>query len=183
MSEIRVVGRYAKALLDLSKEQNNVEQVHSNMIQFTKVLNENHMLRAILKNPIVTYDKKIAVLNAIFSTNFEPITIKFFELMLRKSRGQFLPATALAFVDQYNELNNIAKATVRTAVQLTDEAAKMVEQMVAKSLNKTIHLDQQLDPSLIGGVWLKMGDRLYDGSIKGKLQKAKKELLNTYISK
>jgi F-type H+-transporting ATPase subunit delta len=183
MSETRVASRYAKALLDLSREQNIVPAVHNNILSFIKVLNENHTLRSLLKNPVVTYDKKITVINKIFAPSFESLTIKFFELMLRKTRGQYLPDTASAFIDQYNELNNIAKATVRTAAKLSEKAVKEIEQKIASALNKTIILEQEVDPSIIGGVWLKMGDRLYDGSIKGKLQKAKKELLNTYISK
>lgn len=183
MSEIRVSSRYAKALLDLSKEGNNTNAMHGNMQLFLKVLSENHSLRTLLKNPIVTFDKKIAVIKGIFSNSFEPQLLKFFELMLRKNRGQLLESTALCFVDQYNELNNIAKATVRTATKLNEQASAELSKMVSAALNKTIQLEQQVEPELIGGLWLKIGDRLYDGSIKGKLQKAKQELLNTYISK
>jgi F-type H+-transporting ATPase subunit delta len=183
MSEIRVSSRYAKALLDLSKEANNVSAVHGNMQSFIKILNENHQLRSLLKNPIVTFDKKIAVMSAIFSKSFEIQVMKFIELMLRKSRGQLLESTAISFVDLYNELNNITKATVRTANKLNEQSANEITKMVSEAFNKTVLLEQQVEAELIGGVWLKVGDRLYDGSIKGKLQQAKKDLLNTYISK
>lgn len=183
MSEFRVAGRYAKSLIDLSKEQNNLEQLHGDMTSFLSVLKKNPQLEATLKSPVIIGEKKFAVLNKIFGTSFHPTSIGFFQIIIRKNRGMFLKAIAEAFILQYNEIKNIAKAEIKTAVALDEKTFAEVRNFIAKDTGKNIELKNTVDPSLIGGIVVLMEDRLYDASIKGKLQKLKHELLNTYISK
>ncbi len=183
MSILRIASRYAKSLLDLSIEQNKVEVVKSDLESFLKVLSKNQSVKILLKNPIVKSHLKINIVNKIFGASFDQLTLAFIALVLKKGRGNYLKEIAESYILQYNEMNNIITATVKSAFDLNESTAKEIQDFVAKSFNKQVILNQVKDASLIGGFTLQIGDRMFDGSISGKLQKAKKELLNSYISK
>jgi F-type H+-transporting ATPase subunit delta len=111
------------------------------------------------------------------------MTISFMEIVIRKKREYYLPDIALAFIGQYNDINKITTANVKTAVAVSDEVIAEVRSFIEKQTGKKVILETSVNPELIGGLVIQMEDKLYDASISGKLRKAKQELLNTYISK
>ncbi len=183
MSAFRVSSRYAKSLIDLSIEQNNLELICSDIKLLLSTILQNSELGNLLKSPVVKGDKKMLVLNKIFGGTFNKLTIGFIEIIVRKKRESLLEIIAQSFVTQYNEINKIATASVKTAVELNAETIAEIKAFLTQQSGKNVDLKLQIDPSLIGGVMIQMEDRLYDASIIGKLRKAKQELLNTYISK
>ncbi len=88
-----------------------------------------------------------------------------------------------SFIEQYNQINKITTAKIKTATTIGDQAIDEVRAFIEKQTGKKVVLETSVDPSLIGGLVIQMEDKLYDASISGKLKKAKQELLNTYISK
>jgi F-type H+-transporting ATPase subunit delta len=183
MSEQKVAGRYAKALLDLSREQNSLEAVLKNMHEFLDVLSKNPQLAVVLKSPVVGNEHKIIVLEKIFAKAFQPNVIKFMGIIVHKNRSFLLRDIAENFIDQYNELHNIIKASVKTAYQLDASTLNEVKSFIEKYSGKQVYLHAAVDHKLIGGLEIVMGDKLFDASIAGKLNKIKQQLLNTYISK
>ena len=105
------------------------------------------------------------------------------EIVIRKKREYYLPDIAIAFIGQYNDINKITTANVKTAVAVSDEVIAEVRTFIEKQTGKKVILETSVNPELIGGLVIQMEDKLYDASISGKLRKAKQELLNTYISK
>lgn len=183
MSEYRVAGRYAKSLLELAQERNILDTVLNDMQSFSTVLAQNSELAYVLNSPIINSDKKLAVLKQVFEKSFNPLSIQFFGIIIRKNREQFLKAIADGFIEQYNALKNIAKATVKSATALSDEVLAQITKHIEQQTGKTILLSAKVDEKLIGGLVVQVGDRLFDASIAGKLGKLKNELLNSYISK
>jgi F-type H+-transporting ATPase subunit delta len=183
MSEYRVSARYAKSLLDLSIEQNNLDAVFSDMKNFATILRANKDLHNMLCSPIINGDKKMAVLNNVFANKFEALTMKFFAIVVRKKREPMLQAVADGFVEQYNTKFNIANASVKSAIELSEAALAEIKSHLESQTGKKINLSSKVDAGLIGGVVVQVGDRLFDASIAGKLGKLKQELLNSYISK
>ena len=183
MSEYRVAARYAKSLLDLAKEQNNVDAVLNDMRTFARLAAKNKEMALLLNSPIINGDKKIAVLNRLFESTFQKVTISFFEIIIRKKRENFLESVANGFIEQFNTLNNISTATVKSAVPLSNEVIAEIKSHIEKQTGKTITLTASVNPDLIGGLVVQVEDKLFDASIAGKLGKLKHELLNSYISK
>lgn len=183
MSELRVSGRYAKSIIDLSLEKNILDVIHADMLAFKKAVKETPALLNLLKNPIVHGDKKFVVLKQIFAASFNPMTISFFDIIIRKNREYYLLDIANAFIEQYNQINKITTAHIKTAVPISDEVRKELNSFIEKETGKKVILESSVDPSIIGGLIIQMEDKLFDASISGKLKKAKQELLNTYISK
>jgi len=184
MSDIRVASRYAKSLIDLAQEKGCLDEVHADMLSFSKVCSENRELVSLFNSPIVKSTKKLNVLNAIFSGKVNALTLAFFKIITQKGREQALPAIAAEVCAQYNELKGIQQAVVITATPLNDELRNEFKQLVVKSTGKSVDLTEKVDKDLIGGYILRIADKQIDESIKSKLNNIKvKFSSNPFISK
>ncbi len=175
MSEIQVASRYAKSLIDLAEEQNVLEKVKADIEGVVKTLRENGELRAVLANPIVSPDKKFAVLNQIFGASVEPMIMAFFKIVVNKGRSGSLYDTAKQFVEEYNVRKGIIKATVISAAPLSEKNRQEIAQVVEEATRGQVVLDAQVNPDLIGGFILKVGDKQFDTTISSRLTRLKKE--------
>ncbi len=178
MSEIRVATRYAKALIDLAIERNELEGVKKDIDLFLSATKSSSELVAVLKNPIVPIDKKGKILKGLFSTQVSKTTQSFFEIVVNKARAEVLHATAMEFLQQYNEKKNILKAKVVSATELTEASRKEIISIVEKATGKHVILEEKVDANLIGGFLLTVGDKQFDTSIAKNLQKLKKSFSN-----
>jgi F-type H+-transporting ATPase subunit delta len=169
-------ARYAKSLIDLSTEQNVLEQIKNDMVLFEDVVGENSELEAILKNPIVPLDKKAAILNDVFGSKVHQITQSFLKLVVNKGRAGILFDTAKQFIEQYNLIKGIITAEVTSAIALTDAAKTEVINLVKKELGANeVIVKEKVNENLIGGFILKVGDKQFDASIANGLNKLKKD--------
>lgn len=171
MSEFKVASRYAKSLIDLAQEQGNLDEIKSEMEQFIGVLKSNSELLAVLRNPIIKQDKKISILDGVFQGKLNPLVVSFFQLLIRKGRGQVLFSTAQEFIREYNEVKGIVKATVTSATPMSDANLETLKGQISNQINASIILENKVDPALIGGFIVTVGDRQIDTSILGKLNK------------
>ncbi|CAM3771546.1 ATP synthase F1 subunit delta [Mucilaginibacter galii] len=181
MSEITVASRYAKSLIDLAEEQNVLEAIKLDMLFFVKTLKENTQLQAVLRNPIISHDKKLKVLQAIFTGKVSPVTDSFFKIMVDKSRAEILYPTATEFISQYNIKKNIVNARVVSAAHLSDANRQQIISEVNAITKGEVILTEKVDASLIGGFVLTVGDRQIDTSVANSLQKLKKDFAQKVI--
>lgn len=169
-------ARYAKSLIDLSSEQNALEEIKNDMVLFEEVVDQNSELEAILKNPIVPLDKKAGILNDVFGTKVHQITQSFLTLVVKKGRSGILFDTAKQFIQQYNDLKGIVTAEVTAAIALTEANKADIISMVKTELHvNEVIIKEKVDADLIGGFVLKVGDKQFDASIANGLRKLKKE--------
>lgn len=182
MSEFKVASRYAKSLIDLSQEQGVLETVKQDMEQFIEILRANKELQAVLKNPIMKQDKKGSILDALFKGKVHPSITAFFHIMVRKGRAGILYATAQEFIREYNEVKGIANATVVSAAALSPRNIDALTAVIEKEINAKVILHNEVDPSLIGGFVVTVGDRQIDASIAGKLHKLERHFESNSIN-
>lgn len=183
MADSRAASRYVKSLLGLAVEQEALDQVHQDMLLFSKVSEENRAFRLMLQNPVIKHDKKLAILTAIFKGKVHDLTMAFFDIITRKNREPILAGIAKEFHNAYNTYKGIGKATVTTAVPLDASLRTEFEQLVRKySDQKQVELIEKVDTEMIGGFILNVGDRQIDASIKNKIKTLKlKFSQNPYI--
>lgn len=183
MAESRATWRYVKSLLDLAIERNVVEEVHRDMLLFSDTVSKNRSLELLLQNPIIKHDKKLQILKLIFAGKVHSLTIAFFDIITRKNREPLLAGIARQFHNAYNDYKGIGKATVTTAVPLDDKLRAEIEKLArAYSDKQQIELIENVEPDLIGGFVLKVGDRQVDASIRSKLRTLEVEFTaNPYI--
>jgi F-type H+-transporting ATPase subunit delta len=178
MSEIQVASRYAKSIIDLAVEQNALEPIKKDIELFLETCRANPALQAILKNPIISLDKKANILDGLFGDKLHKMILSFFHIVIRKGRSEILYATAKEFISQYNIIKNVVKATVTSASPLSKENIAQIEDVVKQATKGEVILSAQVDPDLIGGFILKVGDKQFDTSLSSKLNKLKKEFEN-----
>jgi F-type H+-transporting ATPase subunit delta len=171
MAASRAASRYVKSLLGLAVEKNALDDVHRDMIAFAKICEENRAFTLMLRNPIITHDKKRDILEKIFKGKVNPLTMAILNIITEKNREPLLPEIAKEFHLAYNIYKGVGQASVTTAVPL-DAAMRAEFEKIAKGLSdrQSVELKETVDPEMIGGFVLNVGDRQIDASIKNKLK-------------
>ena len=179
MRNPRLAARYAKSLLDLSIEKDQLEQVYADMQWLKAVCAGNPDFVNLLRSPIIKGDKKTKILAAVTEGKIGNLTTAFNNLLIAKSRENNLPEIITAFIDQYKQHKNIHVVKLTTAVPLTDELKnRIVEQVSKTSDSKQIELETEVDEDLIGGFVLQTGDKLMDASIAYDLKHIARQFEN-----
>lgn len=176
MSVQRIAGRYAKSLLDLAIERNEVDAVLNDM-KYVKAALKSRDLYLMIKSPIVSSDKKLSIFRRIFSDKIQKTTSTFFEIMTRKGRENHLPEIVDSFIEQYKDFKQISTVHIKTAVPLTDAALDTIREKLshAADVKKNLELMVTVDPSLLGGFTLEFEGKQYDSSIATKLKELRKQ--------
>lgn len=181
MSELTVAFRYAKSLIDLAGEQNTLEAIKQDMDLFVQTLKSNPQLQAVLRNPIISHDKKLNILKALFAGKVSKASESFFAIMVTKNRAEILFHTAQEFINQYNIKKHIVTATVVSASPLSEDNKQSMIAEVKKIIGGNIVLQTKVDPSLIGGFILTVGDRQIDTSVATDLKRLKKDFAEATV--
>lgn len=180
MADQRVAARYAKSLLDLGKEMGTLDSVKADMDLLSKTMAESRDLRLLLRNPIVKHDKKLAILTAIFGGKVSDLTLRFFTILTQKNRESALESMGTEFQMQYNAMQGIQMAQVTSATPLTPELRAQLQQLVMQQTGLAqVKLTEKVDPELIGGFVLRVGDNQVDDSVRTSLRKMRTSLQDT----
>jgi F-type H+-transporting ATPase subunit delta len=177
MADQRVAARYAKSLLDLGKEMGTLSAVKNDMDLLSKTMAESRDLRLLLRNPIVKHDKKLAILNAIFQGKVSDVTMRFFTILTQKNRESALESMGTEFLVQYNVLQGIQSAEVTSATPLTPVSRLEIRKLVTQQTGHAdVQLTEKVNPELIGGFVLRVGDNQIDDSVRTSLRKLRTSL-------
>lgn len=185
MSVGRIVTRYAKSLLDLAVERQNVERVKEDFDTFASAM-KNRDFYLMLRSPVIKSDKKKKIFQLLFADKFDELTMAFLNILIAKGRETFLPEIAKEFTAQYREYKHISTVRITTPTPLTEA---MVENIRKKLLADGIvtgqlEMEAHTDPTLVAGMVIEFADKLYDASASRKLEAFKNSFRdNLYISK
>ena len=184
MAHNRAATRYAHSLISLSQEQGLLDVVAGNMHDFTEVLKNSHDLVLVLKNPIIKHPDKLAILKKLFGNTYNNLTMAIFNIVVAKKREALLPDIAAEFVNQYNRIKGIFRASITTAAPLDADTKERINAYVRQATGGSVELTEIIDTNVIGGYKLQIGDRQIDETISGKLQELKLQLIDqSYIAK
>lgn len=174
MKSTKSAIRYAKALLELSVEQNNFDKVALNMQEIANATSNRDFL-LLINSPIVNVDKKIAIFDTVF-TNFEELSKKFIHLITKNRREYLLAAIAENYLKILKEQKGITEVTLSSAATL-DEATKALILSKIKSLTSDkVEVVEKVDESLIGGFTIQIEDQKVDASVANQLRTIKQRL-------
>lgn len=174
MAQIRAAIRYAKAVLDLAKDQNVADTVHSDLKAIATAVADSTELSEMLQSPVIPSSTKKSALLAIFK-DMNALSVKLIDMLIENRRLNILGAVAQTYNELFDELNGTQVAKVTTAVPLTDELAAKILAKVKELTGKGAELQSIVDPAIIGGFILRVGDIQYDASIAHKLDTLKRE--------
>jgi len=179
MPNPRLATRYAKSLIDLAIEKGQLEQVFADMQWLNAVNKSNKDFVNLLRSPIIKADIKKKIVDAVTAGKLSPLTAGFNTLLISKGREGNLPEIVTAFIDQYKKYKNIQVIKLTTAAPVSDSLKTAIVEQVKKSAGyQHIELEEKVDPALIGGFVLQVGDQLVDASIAYDLKAIAKQFEN-----
>ncbi len=186
MSVKSVSSRYAKSLLELAQEQDQLETIYQDILTIQELL-KNRELFAVIKSPVIPSDKKIKVMDALLRGKVDDLTLRWVRLIIKKERSEYLLYIAQAFIEQYKVVKNISTVHIISAAPLDDQLiGKIKDKIHAEGMiDGEIEIVEEVDPSLIGGFVLEFDGYRYDASISWRLADLQKEAYtkNFYKSK
>jgi len=169
-----VGGRYAQALFDLAKDQNEIAAVEADLKSLKAALAESKDLRVLLASPAFGAEDKGKGLTAIANTAaFSGTTRKFLGLLAANGRASALGGVIAAFERLAADVRGEVQAEVTTAIPLTAAQAKGVAQALRQALGKDPQIETRVDPAILGGLKVRVGSRLFDASLRSKLDSLK----------
>ncbi|MFS1510892.1 F0F1 ATP synthase subunit delta [Chengkuizengella sp. SCS-71B] len=177
MSSDTLVGkRYAKALFEVAREQNVIVEVERELKSIVQFIEVDKDFNKFISHPNIGVDKKKEVISNAFQGKVSEIVLHTVQLLFERGRGSILAAIYGYYVGVANEFLGQADAVVYTPSKLSDDELKEVEERFGKLTGKQINASNEVDPDLLGGLKVRIGDRLYDGSLVSKLAALEKEL-------
>jgi len=175
LSNIRVSSRYATALFELAVEYKQLDVVKKDMELVVSVVESSRDLVLVFRSPLVNVDKKIKILESIFSQTISKLTFSFLALITRKGRIVHLDTIADGFMKLFKEHNRIKTVYIDSAAEMDSKVKDRIKQKLAEHTGYSIELHSSVQPSLIGGFRLRYDDFMYDLSLKKKLLSLRKE--------
>ncbi|MEB3102518.1 F0F1 ATP synthase subunit delta [Ferviditalea candida] len=176
MSEGVIARRYARALFELAQEHNALDAVEADLKVVNQAIEDSPEFHNFLLHPQIDTKIKKEKMSNIFSGKITEQVFSLLLLLLDRRRENILSAMVQEFVKMANEARNIAEATFVSAVPLNSEELNEVGAQFGEKIKKTLRVANVVDPSIIGGLIVRIDDRLYDGSVKNKLSKFKHKL-------
>lgn len=185
MNNPRLATRYAKSIVDLAVEQNQLDAVYHDMKLILNICKSNPDFVAVLRSPIIKPTTKGKIIESITKEQVCVLTSAFIKLLVAKTRELNLPEIAAAFVDQYNEINNIHVVKITTAVPMSETLKASILSKVKDSVpSGTIDLETAVNETLIGGFIMETEGRSIDTTVLRDLKDVKKQFLNNdYLHK
>jgi F-type H+-transporting ATPase subunit delta len=169
MLNAELARRYAKALLGSVAKGEAVEQTAVELKMILQVSADNPALNNFLKSPILPASDKQAVVREVFKGKAEQLTVDFLCLLIEKQRFKLLPAISIALDDLIEEMRGVARVKVISALPVQENEKNYIHQRLEKWLRQSVKLAVEVNPALLCGIQICIGDRLFDGSGLGRL--------------
>lgn len=169
----RAASRYAKAILSLAVEKNEAAAVNEDMKNVMVTISKSKDLQNFLTSPLINATKRKAGLKEVFKGS-NALTQGLFDLLVENNRSEILQDVAMSYVVLFEEMNKREIATVTTAVEITPELEKKVLAKAKELAGKEITLQKKIDPSIIGGFVLRVGDKEINASVQNKFGELKR---------
>ena len=171
-----VATRYAQALLDTARKAGVLDGVAESYAAVVELYDHRPDLASFLEGPQVADQEKVQLLDAIFGQKIEPVLLHFFHLLLAKGRIEHLIDIQAAFQELVEVDQGYVRARVVTAVPLPEDLERDLTAKLAALTGKKITLLKRVDPAVVGGVCVSMGDQVIDGTIQTNLTKMRAQL-------
>lgn len=166
----QIARPYASALFDLASSENQLATVETSLSDVSRLIGESADFARFLRSPVISSDEKASALDALLArATTNPLVGNFLKLVARNGRLFALDAIIVAFRELAAQARGEVTADVTSAAPLTGEQAASLSETLRAKIGKTVTLNQFVDPSLIGGLQVKVGSQMIDSSLKTKL--------------
>jgi F-type H+-transporting ATPase subunit delta len=169
MSHRTVARRYAGALYEEAEATGVLEPVDDDVLMLRETLNSNGELARFFKSPVISQEKKDTVVRELLSDRVEDLTLRFLRLLIQKDRETLTKPILDEYQSLRDEQRGIVDADVTVARSLADEDREALTEALEEKTGKTVRLHVEEDADLIGGLIIRLGDHVFDASVRNKL--------------
>jgi F-type H+-transporting ATPase subunit delta len=167
----RLSKRYAKALFSLGQEDGNYDQYGRNLVEFAEFCQQHADFRQVIANPVFAVEDRKRILQSVLEkSGFSDMVKNFLYLLLEKDRIGAIESITAYYAKLTDDISNVARAEVITARPLKEESLARIEGSLERLTSKKIRSEVKEDRELIGGVVVKIGDMVLDGSVKAQIE-------------
>ncbi len=169
MSSLTIARRYARALSEEATREAHIDAVDQDIDLIRDALDASHDLVRFFESPVISRQKKEAVVKTLFAERVQQTTLNFLRLLIEKKREALFPDVVRAYRLLRDAQEGILEARARLAHVLSEDEEKTLRQALERLTGKRIRLSATQDPTLIGGLVVRVGDTVYDGSVRHQL--------------
>jgi len=175
---IAVANRYARALADvIQSQQGDYRQVLGELEDFARAYRQSLELREVFDTPALPLEEKLKVLEAIATRlTISPVTLNFLRVLATHYRMAMLPEMCRAFHRISNERLGVVEVRITSAGELMEAEQQALRARFAELTGKAVEFDFHLDQALVGGLVAQIGSTVYDGSVRGQLERIRQQL-------
>ncbi|MGD9819734.1 MAG: ATP synthase F1 subunit delta [Desulfomonilaceae bacterium] len=177
MIDTTLAKRYAKALVEIALGKDKLDKYGADLSGFTHLIESSRDLREVLVSPVFTKEDKKKIAGDVLSKmTADPMVVNFVKVLIDRKRIDQLQGINAAFADKVDEIRGITRGEIISAEPLTDEDMNQVTEALSKLSGKKVLLQAKVDDFLIGGLYAKVGDMVFDGTIRTQLNQLKESL-------
>ncbi|WP_418791128.1 F0F1 ATP synthase subunit delta [Phosphitispora sp. TUW77] len=181
MLENAVARRYSNAFFAIAQEQGLTDRLETELKNVVDAIYSNEDLKRVMEHQLVSPEEKKVILEKVFIDEISEVTMNFLKVVIEKYRASYIPAIYEEFVSYANEARNMADAQLKSAAELTEADMALIKTKLSEVTGKTVRLHAEVDPNLICGVVVRIGDKVIDSSLVGRLKKLKENLLQIEV--
>jgi F-type H+-transporting ATPase subunit delta len=167
--------RYAEAAFELARADKSLDAWGADLARLSEAL-ASPQVEAVVRHPAIAFERKQELLRRVVGDGVSPQALNLVLLMIRRGRPKQVPA----MVERFNELlrreRGVVRAEVRSALPLEDAEREAISERLRALTGDAVEINELVDPSLIGGIAVRIGDRLYDASVRSRLERLRARL-------
>ena len=182
MISSKVANRYASSLLDIALEKNILDTIYKDVILIIDTFDASNELQRTIVSPVIKPELKISILDELFSKKIGKDTLGFIHFIINKRREEILYSVAKRFIELRNEHLNMVELDINTAFALSKDQESLLLKKFEGILKRKIIPNFKVDDKLVGGFVARVGDTVYNASMKHQLELLKKELIQGGLS-
>lgn len=171
-----IASRYAEAIFQVGEESNSTTKLYEELNAVLDILKSDKNFYNVLKSPLISKGEKKEIIENVFNDRIENDLKNFFKILIDKERISSLELIQKSFKELLNEKNNVIEGKAITAVPMSEEEIKKLEENLSSKYNTNIVLENIVDKTILGGVLVRLGNKEIDGTIKTRLENLKQEL-------
>ena len=172
-----IADRYATAMIDLGEKSDQLDILADDLSRINETFKSSDELLTFLEHPTITSDDKKDVVDKVFKDTISQYALNLLKLLLDRNRIFLFPAIGSHYNDILNKKRNITLARIITAIDIDEDTKNQVKRKLERAFNQNIKIAAKVDPDIIAGMIVKIGDKTIDGSIRTKLENMKKQLI------
>ncbi|OGW86442.1 MAG: ATP synthase F1 subunit delta [Omnitrophica bacterium RIFCSPHIGHO2_02_FULL_46_11] len=181
MIPFEIVNRYSRSVFELAEEKGVTDALFQELSAVHEATRNRPELLNLLQSPLITRGEKRALIEGILGSKANSLSRQFLNLLVQKNRTDLFPFIVEQLQDLMNKKHNVQEATVVTARELHPSIIQLIQKALEGLFKKKVTIETDTDPDLIGGLQIRLGNRLIDGTLRAKLNALHAQLKNVRV--